>query len=62
MERLAAALRRSDRNAQFCDGMPTETALLDAMKSAASWRIEGSKLELLDAKQRSLATFEARNL
>lgn len=46
----------------FCDDMPTETALLEAMKSTASWRIAGSRLELLDAKQRSLATFEARNL
>ena len=46
----------------FCDDMPTETALLDAMKSTASWRISDSQLQLLDAKQRSLATFEARNL
>jgi heat shock protein HslJ len=46
----------------FCDDMPTETALLDAMKSTAGWRITGSQLELLDAQQRSLATFEARNL
>jgi heat shock protein HslJ len=46
----------------FCEDMPTETALLEAMKSTASWRISGSQLELLDAQQRSLATFEARNL
>jgi heat shock protein HslJ len=46
----------------FCDDMPTETALLEAMKTTASWRITGSRLELLDAQQRSLATFEARNL
>lgn len=45
-----------------CDDMATETALLEAMKSTASWRISGSQLELLDAQQRSLATFEARNL
>lgn len=45
-----------------CDDLPTETALLEAMKSTASWRISGSQLELLDAQQRSLATFEARNL
>jgi len=46
----------------FCDDMPIETALLDAMKSTAGWRISGSRLELLDAQQRSLAAFEARNL
>jgi len=45
-----------------CDDLPTETALLEAMKLTASWRISGSRLELLDAQQRSLATFEARNL
>lgn len=45
-----------------CDDLPTETALLEAMKLTASWRISGSQLELLDAQQRSLATFEARNL
>ncbi|MET0535577.1 MAG: META domain-containing protein [Steroidobacter sp.] len=46
----------------FCDDMPTETALLEVMKSTTSWRITGSRLELLDARQRSLAAFEARNL
>jgi heat shock protein HslJ len=45
-----------------CDDLATETALLEAMKSTAGWRISGSQLELLDAQQRSLATFEARNL
>ena len=45
-----------------CEDMPTETALLEAMKSTASWRITGSQLELMDAQQKSLATFEARNL
>ena len=45
-----------------CDDMATETALLEAMKSTAGWRISGSQLELLDAQQQSLATFEARNL
>ena len=45
-----------------CDDLATETALLEAMKSTASWRISGSQLELLDAQQGSLATFEARNL
>lgn len=45
-----------------CDDMATETALLEAMKNTASWRITGSQLELLDAQQQSLATFEARNL
>ena len=45
-----------------CEDMPTETALLEAMKSTASWRISGSQLELLDGQQRSLAAFEARNL
>lgn len=45
-----------------CDDLPTETALLEAMKLTASWRISGSQLQLLDAQQRSLATFEARNL
>ena len=45
-----------------CDDMATETALLEAMKSTTAWRISGSQLELLDGQQRSLATFEARNL
>jgi heat shock protein HslJ len=45
-----------------CDDLPTETALLEAMKLTASWRISGSQLQLLDAQERSLATFEARNL
>lgn len=45
-----------------CDDLATETALLEAMRSTAGWRISGSQLELLDAQQRSLATFEARNL
>ena len=46
----------------FCLDMPTETALLEAMKGIAGWRISGSQLELLDANQRPVATFEARNL
>ena len=45
-----------------CEDLPTETALLEALQSTASWRIAGSQLELLDAQQRSLASFEARNL
>lgn len=45
-----------------CDDMATETALLEAMQATAGWRITGSQLELLDAQQQSLATFEARNL
>jgi heat shock protein HslJ len=45
-----------------CEDMATETALLEAMKATTSWRITGSQLELLDAQQRTLATFEARNL
>jgi heat shock protein HslJ len=45
-----------------CDDMATETALLEAMKNTAGWRITGSQLQLLDAQQGSLATFEARNL
>jgi heat shock protein HslJ len=45
-----------------CEDLPTETALLEALKATTSWRITGSQLELLDAQQRSLATFEARNL
>jgi heat shock protein HslJ len=45
-----------------CEDMPTETALLEALQATTSWRITGSQLELLDAQQRSLATFEARNL
>lgn len=45
-----------------CDDMATETALLAAMKATASWQISGSQLQLLDAQQRALATFEARNL
>lgn len=46
----------------FCQDMATETALLQAMKNTAGWRISGSQLELLDARQGSLARFEARNL
>lgn len=45
-----------------CEDMPTETALLEAMKATTGWRIKGSQLELLDAQQKPLATFEARNL
>ena len=46
----------------FCQDMPTETALLAALKATAGWRISGSQLELLDANRQSLARFEARNL
>lgn len=46
----------------FCPDMPTETALLEAMKTTAGWRITGSQLELLNAQQASVARFEARNL
>ena len=46
----------------FCPDMPTETALMDALKSTAGWRISGSQLELFDANKKSLASFEARNL
>lgn len=45
-----------------CTDMPIETGLLQAMQATASWRISGSHLELLDARQTSLARFEARNL
>jgi heat shock protein HslJ len=46
----------------FCPDMPTETALLEAMKVAVGWRITGSQLELLDSQQNAVARFEARNL
>lgn len=46
----------------FCPDMPTETALLDAMKATAGWRIKGSQLELLNGQQTPVARFEARNL
>lgn len=46
----------------FCPDMPTETALLEAMKATAGWRISGSRLELLSAQQAPVARFEARNL
>jgi heat shock protein HslJ len=46
----------------FCPDIPTETALLDAMKATAAWRIAGSQLELLNGQQASVARFEARNL
>lgn len=46
----------------FCPDMPTETALLDAMKATAGWRISGSQLELLSGQQAIVARFEARNL
>ena len=46
----------------FCPDMPTETALLEAMKATAGWRIAGSQLELLNSQQAPVARFEARNL
>lgn len=46
----------------FCPDMPTETALLQAMKIAAGWRIVGPQLELLDNQKTTVARFEARNL
>lgn len=46
----------------FCPDMPIETALLDAMKVTAGWRISGSQLELLNGQQKTVARFEARNL
>jgi putative lipoprotein len=46
----------------FCPDMSTETALLQAMKVAAGWRIAGSQLQLLDSQQTTVARFEARNL
>jgi heat shock protein HslJ len=46
----------------FCPDMPTETALLEAMKATAGWRISGSQLELLNDRQQTVARFEARNL
>ncbi|MFC4309745.1 META domain-containing protein [Steroidobacter flavus] len=46
----------------FCPDMPTETALLEAVKATAGWRIKGSQLELLNAQQMPIARFEARNL
>lgn len=46
----------------FCPDMPTETALLDAIKATAGWRIKGSQLELLNGQQTPVARFEARNL
>ena len=46
----------------FCPDMPTETALLEAMKATAGWRITGSQLELLNGQQAPVARFEARNL
>ncbi len=46
----------------FCADMTTETALLQALKVAAGWRIEGSQLDLLDGQQKTIARFEARNL
>ena len=46
----------------FCPDMPTETALLEAMKATAGWRITGSRLELLNAREAPIARFEARNL
>lgn len=46
----------------FCPDMPIETALLEAMKVTAGWRITGSRLELLNSQQQPVARFEARNL
>lgn len=46
----------------FCPDMPTETALLQALKVTAGWRIAGSQLELQDSQQTPVARFEARNL
>lgn len=46
----------------FCPDMAVENALLQALKAAARWRIDGSQLELLDGEQTPVARFEARNL
>ncbi len=46
----------------FCSDMPTETALLEAMKVTTAWRIQGSQLELLNQQQQSVARFQAMNL
>ena len=46
----------------FCADMATETALLQALKVATGWRIDGSQLDLLDGQQTTVARFEARNL
>jgi len=46
----------------FCPDMAVENALLQALKTATRWRIDGSQLELLDGEQTPVARFEARNL
>lgn len=46
----------------FCPDMPTEAALLEAMKVTAGWRVTGSQLELLNGQQTPVVRFEARNL
>lgn len=45
-----------------CPDMDRETALLKALESTASWRIEGAYLELFDGSGATLARFESRNL
>lgn len=42
------------------DGMEHERAFHDVLGKAARWRIEGERLELLDAKGENLASFESR--
>ena len=43
-------------------GSDIEQSLLKVLESAASWRIAGDKLELLDSTGKVLAAFVARNL
>ena len=41
------------------DGMDTESALLNGLKSTSSWSIEGQYLHLFDEGGRQAARFEA---
>ena len=43
-------------------GMEREQAFVSALEKVASWRIEGERLELLDAAGQSVALFESRHM
>jgi heat shock protein HslJ len=43
-------------------GMEQERAFLDALSSAARWRIDGQRMQLRSESDETLAEFEARNM
>lgn len=44
------------------EGMETEKTFLDALSKTRRWKVSAQQLELLDGKNRSLATLEVRYL